>query len=294
MTRVSQPDQRPLYNPVWSPDNSKIAATKQTGGGEVIPQASLYLFDVETGEVVLLLEARDAYRTVLDWSPDGKEILFSARQGFFDGAVRDGIWVTNADGSGKPRFVSEGSESAYSPTGMEIAITDSVYDRETQQQTNFIWILDTDTGDKRLVFEKDTSNGGILSLSWSPDATRLAFSLATTPNWEPVDIYLLNLATGDLFQLTKGGVNLYPAWSPDGDMVAYARAEGVLEEESLHIASLESGCTMRVTSITGDLDGIDWSPEDSRIGLAWEGDIYIMDIATVLGPDLLTTGPVCP
>jgi hypothetical protein len=62
--------------------------------------------------------------------------------------------------------------------------------------------------------------------SWSPDGTRIVF----TACWESCaivndgDIYIVNVDGSGLVQLTSGGTNdLYPTWSPDGEVIAFHR-----------------------------------------------------------------------
>lgn len=272
VSRVNPPGWPALGEPAWSPDGSKLAVTSRVSG-ESAPKAEIYILDATTGELDLLLETDYGLRWVQSWSPDGEEIAFSAIIDI------EGIWVVNADGQGEPRFLSDGYAAAWSPTGEQIA----VYDRRS------IWILDLNTGDKRLVFSQSVERATGWGLSWSSDGTRLAFAFGAGR----ADIYILDLVTGNLHQLTHGGDNDYPTWSPDGRLIAYV-GEVREQEYTIIITRADDTCSVQPLNVTGYIFGLAWSPDSSQIAFEWHGGIYVMDIAAVLGEDFLTTGPVCP
>jgi len=289
VSRVNPPGWPALRDPVWSPDGSKIAVTNQVSG-ESTPKGKIYILDAATGELDLLLETDYGFRSVQSWSPDGDEIAFSASLDI------EGIWVVSADGSQEPRFLSDGFAAAWSPTGEQMAIYGSTYDRETGLGTVSLWILDLDTGDKRLLFSQSVERASGWGLSWSPDGTRLAFAFGAGQEGEQfieADIYILDLVTENLHQLTHGGDNGYPTWSPDGRLIAYV---GEVEERkyTIIITRVDGTCSVQPLNVTGYFFGTAWSPDGSKIAFEWQGGIYVMDIAAVLGKDFLTTGPVCP
>ena len=54
--------------------------------------------------------------------------------------------------------------------------------------------------------------------SWSPDGSRLAFYAGPKTDH---NIYSIGVDGQDLRQLTQGGDNLGPCYSPDGDWIAF-------------------------------------------------------------------------
>jgi TolB protein len=54
--------------------------------------------------------------------------------------------------------------------------------------------------------------------TWSPDGRRLAFYAGPQGNH---NIYVINIDGTGLVQLTNGGDNLGPSWSPDGNWITF-------------------------------------------------------------------------
>ena len=81
-----------------------------------------------------------------------------------------------------------------------------------------IWLVNTETGDSQPLIS------GFELPSWSPDGKKLALMSGSqiftveVPSLEPAHV-----DTNSLQQLTTEGGNFYPAWSPDGEWIAYDR-----------------------------------------------------------------------
>ncbi len=278
-----------LQNPVWAPDGSKLAVTTQISG-EQIPMGKIHLLDVTTGSLDLLVKTDYGFRLAQTWSPINEEIIFSA------GLDVDGLWIVDVEGQTAPRFLSTGSAAAWSPTGEYIAVRDSTSDKETATGEISIWLLDYATRTRQRVFSRMVGRASGRGLSWSPDGARLAFAFgegSRDMQFIPANIYVLRVETGELQQLTDGGDANYPTWSPDGRLIAYV-GETTEHEDSIFIMSVDGSCSIQPLSISGHLFGLAWSPDGSQIAFEWNGGIYTMDVATVLGADFLTTGPACP
>ena len=85
------------------------------------------------------------------------------------------------------------------------------------------------------------------------------------------DLYLLQ-TDGSLRRLTHGGIDSAPVWSPDGDQLAFQRAERT-QAASLHVANADgSGERALPDSVSGS---IDWSPDGRRLLFVDDGRIYL-------------------
>lgn len=299
VSRVELQEEAYLRDIVWSPDGRRFAATIQEGGGEMIPVARIVVVDPATGRFDLLLEAHNAYRLVQGWSPDGRQIAFAASPGFGEDSLREGIWIMNADGSGEPRFVSDGRLAAWSPGGKQMAIHDVARDPKTGAWVNSIWILDLESSEERVVFSRSAGGGASgFKLAWSPDGTRLAFAFGPEGLGTGLDrdVWVLDLRSGHLTQLTHGGLNDSPTWSPDGRLIAYVGEVQVKGRfaEAIMIARADGSCKVQALGPADFLAATAWSPDGKRIAFEGPDGPYMLDVATVLGEDFLTSGPVCP
>lgn len=105
----------------------------------------------------------------------------------------------------------------FSPDGNLIVFTVSWIDRETQQETRQLFILDLKTKTNRqLTF----SCGQNSAPAWSPDSSSLAFISDRSGTSQ---VYMLSIAGGEPRQLThlERGVADEVHWSPDGRYLAF-------------------------------------------------------------------------
>lgn len=90
-----------LGGPGWSPDGLRIAVGTSEG---------LVVVDVMTGETVTVADGGGG----ASWSPDGQRIAFTARNGEpGSGESVRSVYIANADGTGEPVRLVEGSSPAW-------------------------------------------------------------------------------------------------------------------------------------------------------------------------------------
>ena len=137
-----------------------------------------------------------------NWSPDGREIIFSTLRKF---NTLD-IWVLDEDGTNEgpssftpPRMIC----LTGLPDGSRIAFHT---DRDGWPQ---VYIMNADGSGLTRVTRSAEHSGGP---SWSPDATKLAYDSDSDGNW---DIFSINVDGSDVTRLTNDlSRDLRPAWSP--------------------------------------------------------------------------------
>ena len=204
------------YDPVWSPDGTKIAFTRARG-----PSNEIYVINSSrSGQRKLTHGGHDP-----SWSPDGRRIAFTSGPG---------IWVINADGTGKRRLARNGAGAAWSPDGNWIAF---IGDRA------MFLIRPDGSGTRRLTQIAEVSNGPI----WSPDSTQIGFPSGGA-------IYVVGLDGHGKRRLTRGPIeNDDPAWSPDGRKIAFTR--GMYPECDVWVMNA-NGSRQRRLTMSGEPSGL--------------------------------------
>jgi TolB protein len=223
--------------------------------------AEIVRIDPVSGGVTQLTHAGDEGRSATSpaWSPDGERIAFvmgdmhqpTALAGIYD------IYVMGADGSGV-QGVTQGINAqlpTWSPDGRSIAFV--------RDQGAAISVVDLATGSIKDIYVPKARQI-VQAPSWSPDGSRIAFQMGP----ESVDIYTVNLSTGDLTRFTDDGDSGYPAWSPDGSRIAFRRGDNIW------VMSASGTGATRITTCflpcVGSFAPV-WSPDGSTLAFVRQG-----------------------
>jgi Tol biopolymer transport system component len=218
------------------------------------------------------------------WSPDGERIAFATD--------RDGNWelyVMEADGAEQRRLTNtpeDESSPAWSPDGEKIAyVTDVFEGNET------IRVMNADgSGRKRL------ADGNWPS--WSPDGERIVYTVYSAS--EAGRLFVMNSdgseqrwLGGSLLQRLSGIADgEEPAWSPDGEKIAFAYER----DGEIYTMNVDGSGRTRLTDTPGyDHWPPTWSPDGTRIAFTSEGpdgtgEIYVMN-SDATGLTKLTDNP---
>jgi Tol biopolymer transport system component len=151
----------------------------------------------------------------LSWSPNGGEVLVTARERE-NPSQPYGFYSVNA-GSGEERLLFQASDAQSHPTAIWVDAHTIVY-RENED----IFQRNLDSAESKLVYENSTKNMSA-PLAVSPDGKRLAFTLQSLE--PPGDrLAIISLRTGELVrgpELDRFDFITSLAWSPDGEHLFY-------------------------------------------------------------------------
>ena len=143
-------------------------------------------------------------------SPSGQLAFSSAISN--DGSME--IYVSNLDGSNPRRLTRTAKGINISPrwnpkTGREIAY---ISGRGGSPQ---VYVMDSSGANQRPLVSR---GGHADSPSWSPDGRYVAFTYGGAGSFQ---IFVADVASGQLLQLTSQGRNESPTWAPDSRHLAY-------------------------------------------------------------------------
>ncbi len=212
---------------VFSPDGSLVATSFAAANG-----MNLGVLNVESGELrELTTQPQD--EVPVDWSPDGRSILF--RQGVLLADGRDYSWVLMAYDLATGREHRVGvleartpSAAAWSPRGVDIAV------EADSEGTRDVFLMDADGTDPVALTGDPADDFGP---AWSPDGTRLAFASERSG---ASDIYVIDRDGSGLRRVTRTPVfELGPVWLSHRVLAFVRRAAG--ETGDLWAVDLEGG-----------------------------------------------------
>ena len=229
----------------YSSDGSRLAYVKTPGYGKTKP--AVWVLNTTTGRNDLLTTctAPGCGRfSHLSWSPDGSRLAFSDSDAL--GELQ--LFLIDADGTHRTQLThfssgQHATQPSWSPDGTRIAFTLSTgpfgqrlnceYSCGTLAPPSSIEVIKTDGSGLTVLLSdvRQQDGAGDLDPTWSPDGSRIAYSIhvPAVGGPPPITEYQLWLMDTDGSHRTKiyatqaepgqhepGG----PAWSPDGKRIA--------------------------------------------------------------------------
>ena len=216
------------FSSSFSPDGNQVAFCWD---GENADNRDIYVKMIGS-ETPLRLTTDPARDWSPAWSADGRTIAF------LRGMPRQKAAVLLIPAIGGPeRLVAEISEPAgilrassllaWGPDGKELVVAD----RNSPGDPLALFLLSTESGEKRRLTSPPAKSRGDFGPAFSPDGRSLAF--ARRLGFFVSDIYLLDLAedltpNGEPKRLTFQNLPSWsPTWTPDGREIVYASGWGV-------------------------------------------------------------------
>ncbi len=264
-------------SPKWSPDGKFLSFTASRGEGA---RSQVWLLDRRGGEAQPLTEIKQGVGGY-EWSPDGSKLLLTLRDA--------DSTETSGEDTGPSRvrepWVLDRLQTKRDGTGY---LTDN---RKTH-----LYVFDVKSKQLTQITSGRWDEG---SPAWSPDGSKVAFVSNRTEDPDAnsnSDIWVVSASNtdmgGTLIRITdyEGGDG-GPAWSPDGEWIAYTTGIndprfGAFETSHLAVRASDGSGDRRV--LTEALDRNVGSPEftpDGRgilvsVGDEGEGHIARIDVET--------------
>jgi TolB protein len=172
----------------------------------------IFSIDLAGGAVRQLSSGGNHHDSNPRWSPDGRRIAFtSTRGGNMDAYVMD------ANGTNVTRLTDHAAndrDPVWMPDGQSVIISS---DRGSRDDLYRVWLAD-----RRVDRLTNHIVGRAIMPSVSPDGRSIAYAAQTLQRlqfWE-FQIHVLDVATGKSRALDQPGGTCWPAWSPDGQLLA--------------------------------------------------------------------------
>lgn len=210
----------------WAPDGTRLAYSETINGVDNIVIATLDGRDPK----VIGDPTFEAISPV--WSPDGKQVAFAGGR-----YPTTGLYVTNADGSGRALRLTKfaGASGSFtwarwSPDGRRL-----VYDASQWSLGHGMWMVNADGTNEhsietgfpmRPAFCDCGTNDGESSPTWSPDGQRIAFFRTDSATAAGPQLYVMGADETGAIALNNPAIDDSPMqWSPDGKFILVTTAD---------------------------------------------------------------------
>ena len=282
--RLVAPLGKPPANEIlWSPlDQNKLLVSSgyaNFSGGEI------YVLNMATGKKQVLAQADHGFLGIRTWSPDGKSIIIAADKNT-TGFEQGGLWEIGLEDATTTFWQTATNRIAWGPDDTSLIVEKSTRDESGQEVTELV-VVDRPTHKESLIFSTEVGQT-ILGYSLSPSGKQLAFSMGGVQPAAEYAIFVLDIQSGMVKEITKEGDNKDPVWSPTNDLIAYRKRalDGNREMYSLYLIDPSGVCDIKLYS-SDFLLSPTWSPDGNFLAFIEPNanGIFIAEIKDFLASD---------
>ena len=217
----------------------------------------IYIID-DNGKNLRRLTNHPAWDSKPAWLPDGRHIAFNSDR---DKDIH--IYTMDLAGKNIKRIMDSNGRPAISPDGQWIA----------QTPAGFLLLVSID-GLERKAIHWGRPQGAVNMADWSPDGKRIAFTIRIPKVMN--DIYVIDITGDNLRRLTDHPwQDLEPAWSPDGQWIAFWSNRD--RDIAVYLMEADGANPKRLANGTSPA----WSPDGQQIAFVSRQEgvegIFIMD-----------------